>query len=132
VHVHQAKAYLAVMMAGPRLQRLTRYPAPPAEVAHSNQAQRCARPPAHGATHDRRGDRRLAFLYCAAARAGPLPGGARSHAARLDAAVFGVVGRASGRWSWEFFFLGAGFMLLETKSITQFALLWDRRGSWRP
>jgi hypothetical protein len=29
-----------------------------------------------------------------------------------------------GRWSWEFFLLGAGFMLLETKSIIQFALLW--------
>ena len=29
-----------------------------------------------------------------------------------------------GAWSWEFFFLGAGFMLLETKAIIQFALLW--------
>src|SRR5206468_7722152 len=29
--------------------------------------------------------------------------------------------RSSG---WHFFFLGAGFMLLETKSIVQFALLW--------
>jgi hypothetical protein len=28
------------------------------------------------------------------------------------------------RWSWHFFLLGAGFMLLETKSIVQFALLW--------
>jgi hypothetical protein len=27
-------------------------------------------------------------------------------------------------WSWHFFLLGAGFMLLETKSIVQFALLW--------
>ena len=31
---------------------------------------------------------------------------------------------AAGRWSWQFFLLGAGFMLLETKSIIQFALLW--------
>jgi hypothetical protein len=32
---------------------------------------------------------------------------------------------ADGRkWSWQFFLLGAGFMLLETKSIIQFALLW--------
>src|SRR5205823_1105145 len=31
---------------------------------------------------------------------------------------------AAGGWSWHFFFLGAGFMLLETKSIVQFALLW--------
>jgi hypothetical protein len=37
-----------------------------------------------------------------------------------------VGGRAGGspRWSWQFFLLGAGFMLLETKSIIQFALLW--------
>src|SRR4029453_18751337 len=27
-------------------------------------------------------------------------------------------------WSWQFFLLGAGFMLLESKSIIQFALLW--------
>ena len=38
--------------------------------------------------------------------------------------MFGVVRGAARRWSWEFFFLGAGFMLLETKSIIQFALLW--------
>src|SRR6185312_4949496 len=31
---------------------------------------------------------------------------------------------SSRRWSWQFFLLGAGFMLLETKSIIQFALLW--------
>ena len=31
---------------------------------------------------------------------------------------------APGEWSWQFFLLGAGFMLLETKSIIQFALLW--------
>jgi len=46
------------------------------------------------------------------------------------AAVFltlGATGAATaggGRWSWQFFLLGAGFMLLETKSIIQFALLW--------
>ena len=32
--------------------------------------------------------------------------------------------RTRGGWSWQFFLLGAGFMLLETKSIIQFALLW--------
>ena len=31
---------------------------------------------------------------------------------------------SGGAWSWQMFFLGAGFMLLETKAITQFALLW--------
>ncbi len=43
--------------------------------------------------------------------------------------VFLTLGVAGGRqrqrrWSWQFFLLGAGFMLLETKSIIQFALLW--------
>lgn len=38
--------------------------------------------------------------------------------------VFAVVRGAVREWSWEFFFLGAGFMLLQTKSIIQFALLW--------
>ena len=36
----------------------------------------------------------------------------------------GVLRGQGGRWSWQFFLLGAGFMLLETKSIIQFALLW--------
>jgi hypothetical protein len=38
--------------------------------------------------------------------------------------VLGVLRGQGGRWSWQFFLLGAGFMLLETKSIIQFALLW--------
>jgi hypothetical protein len=38
--------------------------------------------------------------------------------------VLTVLHGESGVWSWQFFFLGAGFMLLETKSIIQFALLW--------
>ena len=37
VHGHAAKVYLAVIMAGPRLRGLTRYPAPPDEVAAYNQ-----------------------------------------------------------------------------------------------
>ena len=40
------------------------------------------------------------------------------------AAVWAVRDPAAGGWPWHFFFLGAGFMLLETKSIVQFALLW--------
>jgi hypothetical protein len=36
----------------------------------------------------------------------------------------GARGGGSAGWSWQFFLLGAGFMLLETKSIIQFALLW--------
>ena len=39
-------------------------------------------------------------------------------------ALLGRRSRTRRRWSWQFFLLGAGFMLLETKSIIQFALLW--------
>jgi hypothetical protein len=39
-------------------------------------------------------------------------------------AVRGALWGTSTAFPWEFFFLGAGFMLLETKSIIQFALLW--------
>jgi hypothetical protein len=38
--------------------------------------------------------------------------------------VLFVIRGQAGTWSWQFFLLGAGFMLLETKSIIQFALLW--------
>src|SRR6185295_19247463 len=38
--------------------------------------------------------------------------------------VLFVMRGQGGAWSWQFFLLGAGFMLLETKSIIQFALLW--------
>ena len=38
--------------------------------------------------------------------------------------VLFVLRGQAGAWSWQFFLLGAGFMLLETKSIIQFALLW--------
>jgi hypothetical protein len=40
------------------------------------------------------------------------------------AIVLVVLRGEPGPWSWLFFLLGAGFMLLETKSIIQFALLW--------
>jgi hypothetical protein len=43
--------------------------------------------------------------------------------ATLGAQPGGLAG-AVGGWSWQFFLLGAGFMLLETKAIIQFALLW--------
>jgi hypothetical protein len=39
-------------------------------------------------------------------------------------AVRGALWGTSTAFPWEFFFHGAGFMLLETKSIIQFALLW--------
>ena len=51
-------------------------------------------------------------------RAGADPGRVRGRRALGHSAA-----RAGG-WSWQFFLLGAGFMLLETKAIIQFALLW--------
>src|SRR5437867_7171845 len=51
--------------------------------------------------------------------------GALARVLAVTAAAVGAVrDAAAARWSWHFFFLGAGFMLLETKSIVQFALLW--------
>jgi hypothetical protein len=126
VHVHQAKAYLAVILAGPRIQGLTRYPAPPAEIAAFNQGAESA--PAR--LHQRDGTVVVAtddwpFLYLRGPHV-PLHYVVALVVMLLVSAVtvFGVVRGAARRWSWEFFFLGAGFMLLEAKSITQFALLW--------
>lgn len=126
VHVHPAKDQLGVMVVGPRLRGLAAYPEPPAEVAAFNQGA----PLAPAVRHSR--DRAIVpatdnwpFLYL---REPHLPShylSALSIILLVSAiAVFGVVRGAVRKWSWEFFFLGAGFMLLETKSITQFALLW--------
>jgi hypothetical protein len=122
------------MLAGPRLAELTAPPALPADVAAYGQSH--APSPAHAlardpgvvvATDD------WPFLYM---RAPELP---RHYLAALALvlvvsviAVWFARGRtisqgstpAGTPWSWHFFFLGAGFMLLETKSIVQFALLW--------
>src|SRR5437868_262092 len=125
-HVHQERAYLAVMLAGPRAATLAAPPAPPRNVL------------AYGQPHDESPATALVrdasvpvatddwpFLYM---RAPALP---RHYVAALAlvlavsaAAVRAARDPAAGRWSWHFFFLGAGFMLLETKSIVQFALLW--------
>src|SRR5712692_988844 len=132
-HVHQDRAYLAVMLAGPRLAELAAAPPLPADVLAYGQphapspAHRLSRDPSVvPATDD------WPFLYM---RSRQLP---RHYVAAL-ALVLPVAalavwlargdrGRTPGGylppWSWHFFFLGAGFMLLETKSIVQFALLW--------
>ncbi len=126
VHVHPAKDQLGVIVVGPRLATLARYPDPPSEVTAFNQGA----PLAPSVRHVR--DASVApatdnwpFLYM---RRPQLP----SHYTNALAvillvsvlSVIGVVRGAVRKWSWEFFFLGAGFMLLETKSIIQFALLW--------
>ena len=126
VHVHQQHAYLGLLMVGPGLQRISTWPAVPDRVAAYNQpdvvspAVLLARDAAVvPATDD------WPFLYMHG------PHVPRHYLWALAlvllvsvVAVRGALGRVPSRFSWHFFFLGVGFMLLETKSITQFALLW--------
>ena len=134
VHVHQERAYLAVMLAGPRLDGPTALPSPPARVMAYGQADDPSPPqPLHRdasiipATDD------WPFLYM---RGPELP---RHYLAALGIVlvVSAIAVVSVGSWSGSsrtppasfsrtlhFFCLGAGFMLLETKSIVQFALLW--------
>jgi spermidine synthase len=126
VHVHEARAYLGVILAGPRLASLTSDPVVPDRVAAYNQSPE----PAPARTHVRDGSVEPAtddwpFLYLHDRH---VP---RHYIAALAlilvvsvVAVLWTLRGQRGAWSWEFFFLGAGFMLLETKAIIQFALLW--------
>jgi SAM-dependent methyltransferase len=126
VHVHESRAYLGIMMAGPRLASLEAAPAIPDRVAAYGQSHA----PSPARMHVRDEDVEPAtddwpFLYLHTRH---VP---RHYVAALAlilvvsvVAVFWVLRGQTGAWSWEFFFLGAGFMLLETKAIIQFALLW--------
>ena len=134
-HVHQDRAYLAVMLAGPRVGELAAPPPLPADVNAYGQPH--ARSPARPLIRDpgiRPATDDWPFLYL---RQPSLP----AHYVAALALVLAVSAAAvwlaianspthqltkspNGHWSWHFFFLGAGFMLLETKSIVQFALLW--------
>src|SRR6185503_19137651 len=126
-HVHQDRAYLAVMLAGPRVAELTAPPPLPLDVNAYGQPH--APSPAHALVRDARiapATDDWPFLYM---RSRSLPS---HYLASLGlvlvlsaiAVWLALRGERPGRWSWHFFFLGAGFMLLETKSIVQFALLW--------
>ena len=126
VHVHEARAYLGVMMVGPRLATLTTDPVIPDRVTAYGQSHE----PSPARMHVR--DRGIEpstddwpFLYL---RDRHVP---RHYLAALllvlvvsTVVVLFVLRGQPGSWSWTFFLLGAGFMLLETKSIIQFALLW--------
>jgi SAM-dependent methyltransferase len=132
VHVHEARAYLGVLMAGPRLATLTTDPVVPERVtafgqSHAPSPARVHRrdPSVEPSSDD------WPFLYL---RNRHMP---RHYVEVLVlilvmsivvvTAVVRVVDRGNPSahgWRWQFFFLGAGFMLLETKSIIQFALLW--------
>jgi predicted membrane-bound spermidine synthase len=135
IHVHEARAYLGVLMAGPRLHTLTAPLVVPEHVLAYGQSHAASPsktltrdPSVEPATDD------WPFLYM---RDRHLPGHYAAVIAMILAfsavAVFATLwalppGPAKndgrGTWSWQFFLLGAGFMLLETKAIIQFALLW--------
>ena len=126
VHVHEARAYLGVMMAGPRLATLTAPPVIPERVTAYGQshAPSAAKVHARDVSVEPSADD-WPFLYL---RDRHIP---RHYLAALaliivvsTAVVMLVIRGQAGTWSWAFFLLGAGFMLLETKSIIQFALLW--------
>lgn len=126
VHVHASRAYLGVLMAGPRLSALTTNPPIPDRITAYGQSH--APSPAHMHLRDAKiepASDDWPFLYL---RDRHIP---RHYLAALclilavsAIAVLLVVRGQAGKWSWCFFLLGAGFMLLETRSITQFALLW--------
>jgi SAM-dependent methyltransferase len=132
VHVHEARAFLGVLMAGPRLAQLTSPPHVPDQVTAFNQSHA----PSPARMHERDPSIEPAtddwpFLYL---RDRHIP----QHyivalavvlvvsvvSVLLTLAAIGAPRGGARRWSWQFFLLGAGFMLLETKSIIQFALLW--------
>ena len=134
VHVHEARAFLGVLMAGPRLAQLTAPPHIPDQVTAFNQSHA----PSPARIHQRDPSIEPAsddwpFLYMrdrhipqhyVIALAIVLVVSALSVLAALAASRSQRPAGRAGGWSWQFFLLGAGFMLLETKSIIQFALLW--------
>ena len=126
VHVHEARAFLGVLMAGPRLSTLTTDPVIPERVTAYGQSHA----PSPARLHVRDTGIEPAsddwpFLYL---RDRHIPrhylGALGLILAISTAVVLLVIRGQAGKWSWGFFLLGAGFMLLETKSIIQFALLW--------
>jgi SAM-dependent methyltransferase len=126
VFVHQEHAYLGVLMVGPGVGRVQTWPPIPDRVAAYNHPDVVS--PGILLTRDQQvipATDDWPFLYM---RGPHIP---RHYVLALALvlgfsviAVRGALGRSAGRFSWHFFFLGVGFMLLETKSIIQFALLW--------
>lgn len=126
VHVHQDRSYLAVMLAGPRLATLTQDPVVPERVTAFGQShapsparQHRRDPSVEPASDD------WPFLYL---RDRHVPGHYIVTLGLILLASVALVAPAVRRQvdatGWHFFLLGMGFMVLETKSITQFALLW--------
>lgn len=134
VHVHERQAYLGVLMAGPRLAELKAPPAIPDRVLSYGQPH--GESPGHRLTRDPSIEPATddwPFLYMkhrglpehyAVVLLMILAFSALAIAAAMRAQPPAGAAASGPRWSWQFFLLGAGFMLLETKSIIQFALLW--------
>jgi spermidine synthase len=126
VHVHEARSYLGVMMAGPRLATLTADPVVPERVTAFGQSHEPS--PAKMLVRDAGVEPATddwPFLYLHTRHIPPHYLGALALILVVSTVVVMAVLRGQGgAWSWQFFLLGAGFMLLETKSIIQFALLW--------
>jgi SAM-dependent methyltransferase len=132
VHVHEARAFLGVMMVGPRLTQLTTPPAVPDQVTAFNQSHASSparihqrNPSIEPATDDwpflYLKDRHIPQHYVVALGVVLV---VSVISVFLALSFVGTPGGSTRRWPWQFFLLGAGFMLLETKSIIQFALLW--------
>ena len=126
VHVHEARAYLGVLMAGPRLTTLTSDPVIPDRVTAFGQSH--APSPARMHVRDAgvepaTDDWPFLYLHNRHVPSHYLAALALILVVSTVVVLFVLRGQA-GAWSWQFFLLGAGFMLLETKSIIQFALLW--------
>ncbi len=126
VHVHEARAYLGVLMVGPRLATLTSDPVIPDRVTAFGQSH----DPSPARMHVRDAGVEPAtddwpFLYLQNRHIPAHYLAALALILVVSIVVVMLVLRGqAGTWSWQFFLLGAGFMLLETKSIIQFALLW--------
>jgi spermidine synthase len=126
VHVHEARAYLGVILAGPRLATLTSDPVVPDRVAAYNQSSEPSPARIHvrdASVDPATDDWPFLYLHTRHVPRHYLAALALILAVSAGAVLWTLRGQR-GAWSWEFFFLGAGFMLLETKAIIQFALLW--------
>ncbi len=126
VHVHEARAYLGVMMVGPRLSTLTVDPVIPERVTAFGQSHTPS--PARMLLRDKgvepaTDDWPFLYLHTRHIPSHYLAALALVLIVSIVVVMFVLRGQG-GTWSWQFFLLGAGFMLLETKSIIQFALLW--------
>jgi SAM-dependent methyltransferase len=126
VHVHEARAYLGVLMAGPKLATLTSDPVIPDRVTAFGQSHAPSPARMHSrdtAVEPATDDWPFLYLQNRHVPSHYIAALALILVVSTVVVMFVLRGQA-GAWSWQFFLLGAGFMLLETKSIIQFALLW--------